>query len=208
MKKRLIALLLAALLLALCAAPAMAAAPKIKETEYEDNGVVEVEFSAKKVTYKSAKVVVKDAAGKKLSVKILEKDSDDITFKVSGLKASSKYTYTISGVRAGKSGSYGSVSGSFKTPADAPTVKKVKYDKKDKELEVEFATKVQCKGLKVTVTDESGKALTLKKIEKDSDEVEMKVSGMTKGKTYTVTVSGVRVKGKGSYVSVSKTFVA
>ena len=45
MKKRLMAMLLAAVLLVLCAAPAMAKAPKAKKTEYEGNGVVEVEFN-------------------------------------------------------------------------------------------------------------------------------------------------------------------
>ena len=36
----------------------------------------------------------------------------------------------------------------------------------------------------------------------------MNVEGMIDGETCTVTVSGVRVKGTGSYVKVSKTFVA
>ena len=208
MKRRLLAMLLAMLLLALCASPAMAAAPKVKEADYEGNGVVEVDFNSHKVTYKNAKVVVKDADGKKLGVKIIEKDDDDISFKVTGLKFGSKYTYTISGVRAGKSGSYGKVTGSFKMPSEKPAIKKVEYDKRDKELEVEFATRVQFKDLKVTVKDQNGKALIVKKVEKDSDDVEMKVAGMVKGQKYTVTISGVRVKGVGSYVSVKKTFVA
>ena len=208
MKRRFLAMLLAVMLLALCASPAMAAAPKVKKTEYEGNGVVEVDYTSQKATYKGVKVVVKDADGKTLTAKIIEKDKDDITFKVTGLKADSKYTYTISGVRKGKSGSYGKVSGSFKTPSDDPTIKKVKYDKTDKELEIDFATKVQFKGLKVTVKNASGKALKVSKIEKGDDDLEMKVSGMKKGKKYTVTVSGVRVKGVGSYVSVKKTFVA
>jgi len=208
MMKRMMAMLLAAVLLVMCAAPAMAAAPKVKDVEYEGNGKVEVDFTTKKATYKNPKVVVKDADGKKLTAKIIEKDGDDVVFKVTGLKAGSKYTYTLSGVRAGKSGSYGKVSGSFKTPSDKPKIKKVEYDKQDKDLEVEFATKVQFKGLKVTVADKDGNALTVKKIEKGNDDVEMKVTGMKKGQTYTVTVAGVRVKGKGSYVSVKKTFVA
>ena len=208
MKRRIIAMLLAVMLLALCASPAMAAAPKVKKVEYEGNGVVEVDFTSKKATYKGAKVVVKDADGNALTAKILEKDKDDITFKVTGLKADSEYTYTISGVRKGKSGSYSKVSGSFRTPSDDPTIKKVKYDKKDKELEIAFATKVQFKGLKVTVKDASGKALKVRKIEKGSDDLEMKVAGMKKGKKYAVAVSDVRVKGVGSYVSVTKTFVA
>ena len=207
MKKRMMAMVLAAVLLMLSAVPALATAPKVKEADYEGNGVVEVEFT-RKVTWKNAKVVVKDASGAKLATKITQKDDDDIRFKVTGVKAGGKYTYTVSGVRVGKSGSYGKVTGSFRVPTDKPSIKKVKYDKADRELEVEFATKVQFKGLKVTVKDADGKALTVKKIEKGTDDLELKVSGMVKGQKYTVTVSGVRVKGKGSYVKVKKTFVA
>ena len=208
MKKRIVAMLLAALMLALCAIPAMAAAPKVKKTEYEGNGMVEVDFTTRNARYKSAKVVVKDSAGKKLTARILEKDSDDISFRVSGLKAGKKYTYTISGVRAGKTGSYGKVKGSFKTPSNKLAIQKVKYDSHDRDLEVEFATKVQYKSLKVTVKDANDNALTVSGLEKGSDDLEMTVKGMTRGKTYTITVSGVRVKGTGSYTSVSKTFTA
>jgi len=208
MKKRIVAMLLAALMLALCAIPAMAAAPKVKKAEYEGIGVVEVDFTTRNARYKSAKVVVKDSAGKKLTARILEKDSDNISFRVSGLKAGKKYTYTISGVRAGKTGSYGKVKGSFKTPSNKLAIQKVKYDSHDRDLEVEFATKVQYKSLKVTVKDANDNALTVSGLEKGSDDLEMTVKGMTRGKTYTITVSGVRVKGTGSYTSVSKTFTA
>ena len=208
MKKRILAMLVAAMLLVMSAAPAMAAAPKIRKTDYEGNGVVEVDFKTENVRYKGAKVVVKDANGKKLAAKILEKDDDDLTFKVTGLKANGKYTYTISGVRAGRTGSYGKVSGTFKTPSSGPSIKKVKYDREDRELEIEFATKVQFNGLKVTVKDAKGKALSVRWIEKGDDDLELKLSGVQRGKTYTVTVSGVRVRGKGNFVSVSKTFTA
>ena len=208
MKKRLIAIVLTLVLLAACAAPALAAAPKAKKVECEQNGVVEVDFNSKKVQYRNTKVVVKDADGKKLSVKILEKDNDDITFKVTGLKAGASYAYRISGIRKGGSGSYGAVSGTFKAPSDKPKIKKVSYDTNDRELEVDFATRVQYKKLKVTVKDADGKSLAIKKIEKGSDDIEIKVKGMQTGKRYTVTVSGVRVKGKGSYISISKTFTA
>ena len=206
MKKRMIAILLVLVLTVITALPAMAAAPKLKRTEYEGNGVVDVDFT-KKVSYKSAKVVVKDPNGKKMSVKIIEKDDDNISFKVSGVKPGTKYKYTISGVRVGKSGSFGKVTGSFKTPV-APTnvqIKSVKYDKSDKEIEVDFSTKVQYKNLKVTVKNSSGKKMTVKQIEKDDDELSVKVSGMKSGK-YAIQISGVSVKGEGSYQTISKTF--
>lgn len=208
MKKKVLAMLLAVVLLAMTALPAMAAAPKVKDTDYEGSGVVEVEFRSKKVAYKNAKVVVKNAAGKSLSVRILEKDNDDISFKVSGLAAGARYTYVISGVRDGKSGSYGSVKGTFQTPSGKPKIKKVKYDRKDKEIEVDFATKVQYKNLKVVVKDASGRKLSVNRVERGDDDLDIRVSGIKAGKKYTVTVSGVRVKGKGNYITLSKAFTA
>lgn len=208
MKRRFVAMLLAVMLLVMCTVTAMAETPSIRKVEYEGNGVVEVDFSSNNVKYKNAMVAVKDSIGNTVTAKILEKDNDDIVFKVKGLKANSKYTFAISGVRKGNSGSYGTVTGSFRTPSGSLEIRKVKYDAGDRELEVEFTTKVQFKKLRVTVVDSNGNKLTVKNVKKGSDDVEMKVAGMKRGNRYKVTVSGVRVKGNGSYTSISKIFTA
>ena len=211
MKKRFFAVLLVVAILLSVSLPAFAASAKIKKTEYEGNGFVDVDFK-KNVQYKNVKVTVKDSSGKSYSASIQEKDNDDLTFYVKDIKAGTKYSYTISGIRAGKSGSYGKVSGSFKTPGSPSTqsvaIKKVDFDADDREIEVEFTTKVQFKSAKVTVKDSSGKSYTTKIRKKGDDDIEVYVKGMKNGKEYTVTVSGVRVKGSGSYTSVSKTFTA
>ena len=208
MMKRSLSLLLAVLLLTLCAVPALAAAPKVQRTEYEGNGIVEVEFTTENVRYKGAKVVVKDSAGKKLTATIREKDSDSITFKVKGVKAGKKYSYTISGVRKGNSGSYGKVKGTFTVPSGKLAIKEIVFDPAYDSLEVEFTTPVQFKNLKVTIEDEYGDELPVTNLETFPDELEMDVEGMEDGETYTITISGVRVKGKGSYTSVSQRFMA
>ena len=208
MMKRSLSLLLAVLLLTLCAVPALAAAPKVQSTEYEGNGIVEVDFTTDNVRYKGAKVVVKDAAGKKLTATIREKDSDSITFKVKGVKAGKKYSYTISGVRKGNSGSYGKVKGTFTVPSGKLAIKEIVFDPAYDSLEVEFTTLVQFKNLKVTIEDENGDRLPVTNLETFPDELEMDVEGMEDGETYTITISGVRVKGKGSYTSVSQRFMA
>jgi len=206
--KKWIAILLALLVLSINTLPAMAAAAAIKKVEYEGSGYVEVDFK-KNVQYKNAKVSVKDTDGKTYKVSIREKDSDDLTFKVSSIAAGKTYGFVISGVRSGKSGSYGSVSGTFSVPAaKSLAIKKLDYDREDKELEIEFNTKVQYKNLKVKVKDANGKSYTVKLREKDSNSVEVRISGLKKGVTYGVQVSGVRVKGSGSYGSVTKTFTA
>ena len=205
--KRLFALLLAAALL-LSAVPAFAASAAIRRIEYEGSGRVEVEFK-RDVQYKSAKVKVWDEDGKSYSVKISERDEEDLTFKVSSIAAGKEYKFTISGVRAGRSGSYGSVSGYFETPAAKKvSIRSLDYDREDRELEIEFNCKVQYKSLKVEVQDEDGKSYSVKIREKDNDSVEVRISGLKKGVKYGVRVSGVRSEGSGSYTYVSKTFRA
>jgi len=208
MKKRLIAMLLAALTLLACAAPAMAAAPKIRRTEYEGNGVVDVDFRSNHVRYRNAKVVVKDADGKRYTAVILEKDNDDMTFKVKNIKSGARYTYTVSGIRDGATGSYGSASGSFRTPSDKPAIEQVDYDWEDRELEVEFATRVQFQNPRMVVKDASGNKLTVRILDRDWDSIEARVDGIVRGETYTVTVYGVRVKDKGEYTRATRRFVA
>lgn len=161
----------------------------------------------KKVQYKSAKVTVKDSDGKSYTAKISEKDNDELTFKVSSIAAGKSYTYMISGVRSGGSGSYGKVTGKFSVPAVKKLgIKSLDYDRGDKELEIDFSGNVQYKSAKVTVKDSSGKSYTAKITEKDSDSLEVQVKGLKKGSKYTVKVSGVRLKSSGgSYSSVSGT---
>jgi uncharacterized membrane protein YkoI len=95
--------------------PVSAAAPQKKGIKYEGYGKVELEFRSK-VQWKNAKVTVKDSTGKAYSVKILNKDNDEIEFKILQFKQGQKYTCTVSGVRQGRSGSYGKVSGSVTIP--------------------------------------------------------------------------------------------
>lgn len=205
--KRLFALLLVAALL-LSAVPAFAASASIRKVEYEGSGKVEVEFK-KDVQYKSAKVKVWDEDGKSYTARIREKDEEDLTFKVSSIAAGKEYKFTISGVRAGRSGSYGSVSGYFETPAaKTVSIRDLDYDREDRELEIEFNCKVQYKSLKVQVRDEDGKSYSVKIREKDNDSVEVRISGLKKGVKYGVKVSGVRSEGADSYTSASKTFRA
>ncbi len=206
MMKRLAVMVLALLAVFGTALPVSAKAAVIKKTEYEGRGIVEVDFTTD-VQYRDVKVTVKDAAGQKLDVTIKEMDDDDLTFKVKGLKADSEYTYKISGIRAGQSGKYGSVSGSFRTPKTELYIKKVQYDAKDKELELEFFTRVEFKkGLTVTLQDAAGTKYGCKVLEIGKDELELKVKGLKKGVRYTVKVAKVRVKGTSKYKTVTKTF--
>lgn len=185
----------------------VAAANEIKKVEYEGNGIVEVDFRTK-VSYKNAKVTVKDPSGKVYTTKIIDKDNDDLDFCAMKLKSNTKYTFTISGIRVGKSNKYTNVTGTFKTPKNDLAIKKVESDVSDREMDIEFYGKVQYKNLKVTVKDNTGKTYKCHVSDRDSDEIEVKVKGLKRGTTYTVSVSGVRLKGTDKYQTITKTFKA
>ena len=91
--------------------------------------------------------------------------------------------------------------------AATPVIKKTEYEGNGY-VEVEFKKNVQYKNAKVSVKDASGKSYKVSKIEKDNDEVEVRVKGLKKGVKYTVTVSGVRAEGASGYGSASKSFTA
>ena len=203
MLKRLVSLALAAMLAMALAVSALAAAPKVKNVEYEGGKKVEVEFIGR-VSWRRPKVTVKDSSGRRLSARIVDRDGDDIDFAVSGLKAGGKYTFTLTGVRAGCSGKYGTVKGRFTVPAKV-AIRKVKYDAEDRELDIDFNGKVRYSDVAVSVKDAAGKEYAARITEKGIDDLEARVTGLQKGKTYEVTVSGVALKG-GSFATVSHAF--
>ncbi len=204
MKKRILSTILALVVLLCMAVPALAAAPEMLRAQYEGRGYVDVDFKTK-VQYKNASVTVKDPAGKTLTAKITDKDSDDLTFHVSGLKPGTTYSFAISGVRKGCSGTYGTVSGSFKTPKSELSVKKAAYDRRDGELELEFYGRVQYKNPKVVIKDTTGKTYTCQISELDRDEMEIGIKGLKSGK-YTVKITGIRLRGDTAYTSITAAF--
>lgn len=205
MIKRILSLALAIAVLLCLTAAALAAAPKAKRAQYEGDGVVEVDFR-KKVTYKNAKVVVKDAAGKQLAAALFDLDGDDVSFRVEGLELGGTYRYTLTGVRQGKRGSYGAVRGSFKVPA-RPAVRKVEYEADDRELEITFNARVAFTDATVTVTDAAGKAVAATIIRQEANGLEARVPKLKVGKKYTLTVTGVAFPGEAP-VTVTRTFTA
>ena len=204
MNKRLFTVILALVIMLCISIPAMAAAPEMLKTQYEGRGYVEVDFKTN-VQYKNTTVTVKDPTGKTLAAKITEKDDDDITFHVSSLKPSTTYSFLISGIRKGRSGSYGTVKGSFKTPRSELSVKKAEYDRTDGELELDFYGLVQYKNPKVVIKDTTGKTYTCRISELDRDEMEIVVKGLKSGK-YTAKISGIRLKGDNAYTSITASF--
>ena len=204
MLKRFIAAILILVIMVCTSVPAVAASPEMLKAEYEGRGYVEVDFKTK-VQYKNATVTVKDSAGKTLPVKITEKDDDELTFRVNGLKADTKYSFAISGIRKGRSGAFGTVNGSFKTPKSELSVRKAEYDRKDGELDLEFYGLVQYKNPKVIIKDASGKNYSCSISDLDRDEMEIAANGLPRG-NYTAKIYGIRLKGDKTYTSITVSF--
>ena len=118
MKKFLrIPIVLAASLIMLLAASvsAMAAAPIVEDVDYEGSGRVEVEFYGK-VQYKNVKVKVKDTSGKSYTASIINKDSDDIKFRIKNYKTGKTYKISVKGVRERGTSAYGTATCKLKIP--------------------------------------------------------------------------------------------
>ena len=149
-----------------------------------------------------------DTEGTVYKTKILEKDRDDITFRVKKAVEGKDYRFTISGVGVWKSGTYTSVSGEFRIAgSEEILVEKVEYDARDKEVTIEFQSAVKWKKAKVNI--KNGKKEMVKRIaEKDRNEIEVKVKALTAGKTYTYTITGIARKGTKKYQTLKGTFVA
>ena len=106
-------------------AGAWAAAPHREKVEYKGSGKVEFEFR-EDVDYNNVSVAVKDSSGKSYSTKILEKDDDEIKFRINDYKKGTTYNITVSGVRQEGTSSYGEVTGKVKIPAASKSISRKK----------------------------------------------------------------------------------
>ena len=181
---------------------------KVRNTEWEGKGKVEVHFQSC-VQYRNACVTVKDADGKKHKTTIVEYGNSEIEFKTAGLKQGARYTFTICGIRKKGCSSYGSVKGSFKVPKTVHgiTMKETDLDLSKRLVSFEFLEMVQWKKAKVSISD--GKKEYVLKIQKKSrKEIEVKVKQLKAGKRYKWTISGIRRKGWNKYVTLTGYFKA
>ena len=203
--KKIFALLLIALLVA--SVPVFAAQDDSIRVEYDGYGRVEVDFR-KNVRYSDAKVEVKDPSGAVLPALIMDLDEDDLDFVVENLVPGETYSFSFTGVSYRASGET-VPGGSFRVPGEGEvTIKKIDYDRDDRELEIEFVGRVEYADLIVTIEDANGKAYDANVCEKDRDSVELRVNGLERGTEYTVTVSGVRLPDSANTVSVTESFIA
>lgn len=78
--------------------------------------------------------------------------------------------------------------------AAAPAIEEIEH-KGNGRMEVEFYGKVKYKRAKVIVKDTSGKKYKVKAVRKDDDDIKFTIKNFKRGKTYKITVKGVKVRG-------------
>lgn len=93
--------------------------------------------------------------------------------------------------------------------ASAPRVEDVEYDIEDREVNIEFYGRVQWKkNAKVKIYDKKGNQYVRYTIEKDSDDIEVKVKKLKIGKKYKYKITGVKKRGTKGYKTVKGSFYA
>lgn len=76
----------------------------------------------------------------------------------------------------------------------------------DENVEIKFSNRVSYRNLKVSVTTGKGSNVSAEVVDRDSDEVDLYVEKLSKGQTYTVSLSGIGTRGSGSYGTVKVSF--
>lgn len=199
--KKVLAIVLAALIVACAAASAQSLLNA--RAEYEGFGLVELDLN-QNVTWAEPQVEVTDAEGNTLDAQVYKYDRDDVDFWIPDLTDDQVYTGTLSGAENGETASFEFYASSVLSTM----IRSVEYDAEDRELDIDFAMDVQYESPVVTVTDTNGNVYEGRILERDNDSLEVRVKGLTRGSTYTVSVSGVKGRTFDTFETYTAEFVA
>ncbi len=94
---------------------------------------------------------------------------------------------------------FGAQTGAF---AAAPTIEDIEHTGKGR-IEVDFHQDVQYKNSKVVVKDTKGNKYKVKNIYRDDDDMKFTIKNYKKGRTYKITIKGVRKQGTSKYGKVT-----
>ena len=87
--------------------------------------------------------------------------------------------------------------------AAVPNIEQIEYEGKGR-VEIDFRQDVRYnKSFKVIVKDNKGKKYSVKNIRKDEDEVKFTIKNYKKGRTYKITIKGVKKENTKSYGSIT-----
>ena len=183
----------------------------IEDVDYDlDNQyeAIEFDFLSNVRLKKSATVSVKDDSKKSYKASINEHDDDDLSLNVKGLKTGKSYTVKIKGIKKSTASKYGTLTVKFSIPKSVK-VSEVDYDADDKEVTFDFNQKVTYKNAKVKITSSDGStSYKTVIVEKDSDDLVVRVPKIKNGKTYKYVITGVKGNNDTSYTKITGSFKA
>lgn len=168
----------------------------VKKVDYDIDDYetsIDLDFTSNIKLKSNASVTLKDSTGKSYRSVIDDYDRNEIDIDTKKLTKGKSYTLTVNGIRKTSAAKYGSLTVKFKIPkTKVNVIKEVEYDADDHELSFDFTSNVAYKNLKVKVTSLDGsKVYKTTVIEKEDDELTVRVLGLTYGKKYKYELSGV-----------------
>lgn len=199
--KKVLAIVLTAIVLT--GAVASASSLLKANAEYEGFGLVDLDLNWD-ASWAEPQVAVTDTNGNALDTQIFKYDEDDVNFWIPDLTEDQVYSGTVSDPSSGDSAAFEFYASSLLSEM----IRKVEYDAEDRELDIEFAMDVEFQSPAVTVTDANGTQYETRIAEKDEDGLEVRVKGLTRGATYTLTVTGVKGRTFDTFETYTTDFVA
>ena len=181
-------------------------AQKAEKVTCTSAGKVNISFKGN-VTYTDAlKAVIQDENGQEIACKISKKNKSMLTVSVSGLVKGQKYTIIIEGVKGKDAAEAVTITKTFIAKGMKTQSKVSKTTVQDKKFVVlKMQGAVDYKNTTITVTDSDGNVCEAKIVKKSKGSIKIQITGMQKGKSYTITVNGVKTKKEQNYGSITKT---
>ncbi len=169
-------------------------------------GKVNVSFKNKVVYTDNVRAVITDAQGNEIACKISKKNKNLLTVSVSGLVAGQTYTITIDGIVGKDTAEAVTITQSFVAKGMKTSCKTSKpVVSNNKFVTIKMNGSAYYKDAAVVVTDSDGNTCDAKIVKKAKGNIKIQITGMQKGKTYTITINGVKTKKEKNFGSITKT---
>jgi len=174
-------------------------------------GKINVNFTKDVEWSEEVTAVLVDGEGNETALEFIKKTAKKAIIKGVGMVKGAKYALTINGVKLKGAEEFASITYNFKAKKIKTDVKAQKVAKK---VKVKKATKVvvKCKGkiqlqdATVVVVDEDNNTFEAKIVGKQKGNVKISVDGLEKGKKYTATINGIKLKKELNFGSVTTNF--
>lgn len=179
---------------------------KVGKVTCTSAGKVNISFKGKVTYTNELKAVIKDAEGREIPCKISKKNKSLLTVTVAGLVKDQTYAITIEGILGKDSTEAATITKNFVAKGMKTQTKVGKATVENKKfvvLKMQAAT--YYKDATVVVKDADGNTCDAKIVKKAKGNIKIQIAGMKKGKSYTVTVNGVRTQKEKNYGSITRT---